>query len=330
MIQDKLKQLSEMKRELSIEEKMLDYYTNHAPEGKVTFTMQVADSINRQAYEKKKQLIADLEKEIAREGEIINLHFTIPDLPSGMMPLSAFNHFTQNLDETLRLIGEDIIRKIDNCSLKAGRRQRKFYNPEIQLLSMTPGSFNVQLGALNDPDSLFYGSDEERKVNILYKSGTRLLNIMYTLSCRDDLSRLADDNDEILESVQSLYQDMDKDDLSLDITWTRHPSRSTFTIPHKASAPIAPALKNYVEQRQQAVQLQRITGTITTLNMEKYSLRLKKKDSAIITVKFEKENISDLMEHQVNPLYQKEYTIYVICENKPKKKNIYRFRRFEN
>ena len=64
--------------------------------------------------------------------------------------------------------------------------------------------------------------------------------------------------------------------------------------------------------------------------MEKYSLRLKKKDSAIITVKFEKENISDLMEHQVNPLYQKEYTIYVICENKPKKKNIYRFRRFEN
>lgn len=330
MIQDKLKQLSEMKRELSIEEKMLDYYTNHAPEGKVTFTMQVADSINRQAYEKKKQLIADLEKEIAREGEIINLHFTIPDLPSGMMPLSAFNHFTQNLDETLRLIGEDIIRKIDNCSLKAGRRQRKFYNPEIQLLSMTPGSFNVQLGALNDPDSLFYGSDEERKVNILYKSGTRLLNIMYTLSCRDDLSRLADDNDEILESVQSLYQDMDKDDLSLDITWTRHPSRSTFTIPHKDTAPIAQALKNYVEQRQQAVQLQRITGTITTLNMEKYSLRLKKKDSAIITVKFEKENISDLMEHQVNPLYQKEYTIYVICENKPQKKNIYRFRRFEN
>ena len=77
MIQDKLKQLSEMKRELSIEEKMLDYYTNHAPEGKVTFTMQVADSINRQAYEKKKQLIADLEKEIAREGEIINLHFKI-------------------------------------------------------------------------------------------------------------------------------------------------------------------------------------------------------------------------------------------------------------
>ena len=41
---------------------------------------------------------------------------------------------------------------------------------------------------------------------------------MYTLGCRDDLSRLADDNDEILESVQSLYRDMDKDDLSLDIT----------------------------------------------------------------------------------------------------------------
>ncbi|WP_443797132.1 hypothetical protein, partial [Dialister hominis] len=76
MIQNKLKRLSEMKRELAIEEKMLDYYANHAPEGKVTFTMQVADSINRQAYEKKKQLIADLEKEIAREGEIINLHFT--------------------------------------------------------------------------------------------------------------------------------------------------------------------------------------------------------------------------------------------------------------
>lgn len=274
MIQDKLKQLSEMKRELSIEEKMLDYYTNHAPEGKVTFTMQVADSINRQAYEKKKQLIADLEKEIAREGEIINLHFTIPDLPSGMMPLSAFNHFTQNLDETLRLIGEDIIRKIDNCSLKAGRRQRKFYNSPIQLLAMTPGSFNVQLGALNDPSSLFYGTNEERKVNILYKSGTRLLDIMYTLSHRDDMNRLADDTDEILESVQSLYRDMDKDNLSLNITWTRHPTRSTFTILHKDTAPIAKALKDYVERRQQASQIRRFTGTITTLSMEKSFFRI--------------------------------------------------------
>ena len=136
---------------------------------------------------------------------------------------------------------------------------------------------------------------------------------MYTLSCRDDRSRLDDDNDEILESVQSLYQDMDKDDLSLDITWTRHPSRSTFTIPHKDTAPIAQALKNHVEKRKhQAVRNRRITGTITTLNMEKYSLRLKKKDGAIITVKFEKENISDLMEHQVNPLYQKEYTIALV------------------
>ncbi len=330
MIQDKLKRLSEMKRELSIEEKMLDYYTKYAPEGKVTFTMQVADEINRQAYEKKKQLIADLEKEIIREGEIINLHFTIPDLPSGMMPLSAFNNFTRNLDETIRLIGEDIISKMESCTKKARNRHRKFYNPEIQLLSMTPGSFNVQLGALNDPDSLFYGSDEERKVNILYKSGTRLLNIMYTLSCRDDLSRLADDNDEILESVQSLYQDMDKDDLSLDITWTRHPNRSTFTIPHKDTAPIAKALKDYVERRQQASQIRRFTGTITTLSMEKSFFRIKQKDGTISTVKFEKENISDLMEHQVNPLYQKEYTIYVICENKPKKKNIYRFQRFEN
>lgn len=330
MIQDKLKQLSEMKRELSIEEKMLDYYTTHAPEGKVTFTMQVADSINRQAYEKKKQLIADLEKEIAREGEIINLHFTIPDLPSGMMPLSAFNHFTQNLDETLRLIGEDIIRKIDNCSLKAGRRQRKFYNSPIQLLAMSPGSFNVQLGALNDPSSLFYGTNEERKVNILYKSGTRLLDIMYTLGHRDDMNRLADDTDEILESVQSLYRDMDKDNLSLDITWTRHPTRSTFTILHKDTAPIAKALKDYVERRQQASQIRRFTGTITTLSMEKSFLRIKQKDGTISTVKFDKENISDLMEHQVNPLYQKEYTIYVICENKPQKKNIYRFRRFEN
>lgn len=81
MIQDKLKRLSEMKRELSIEEKMLDYYTTHAPKGKVTFTMQVADSINRQAYEKKKQLIADLEKEIAREGEIINFISPSPTSP---------------------------------------------------------------------------------------------------------------------------------------------------------------------------------------------------------------------------------------------------------
>lgn len=330
MIQDKLKRLSEMKQELSIEEKMLDYYAKHAPEGKVTFTMQVADGINRQAYEKKKQLIADLEKEIAREGEIINLHFTIPNLPSGMMPLSAFNHFTQNLEETLRLIGQDIIRKIENCSPKSGRRQRKFYNSPIQLLAMSPGSFNVQLGTLNDKNSLFYGTDEERKVNILYKSGTRLLDIMYTLGHRDDMNRLADDTDEILESVQSLYRDMDKDDLSLDITWTRHPTRSTFTIPHKDTAPIAKALKDYVEQRQQASQIRRFTGTITTLSMEKSFFRLKQKDGVITTVKFEKENIPDLIAHEVNPLYQKEYTISVTCENKPKKKCTYQLKQFEN
>lgn len=34
--------------------------------------------------------------------------------------------------------------------------------------------------------------------------------------------------------------------------------------------------------------------------------------------------------HEVNPLYQKEYTIYIICENKPKKKCTYRLKRFEN
>ena len=152
---------------------------------------------------------------------------------------------------------------------------------------------------------------------------------MYTLGCRDELSRLADDNDDILESVQSLYRDMDKDDLSLDITWTRHPTRSTFTIPHKDTAPIAKAIKNYVEQRQQASQIRHSTGTITTLSMEKSFFHLKQKDGTITTVKFDTENIPDLMDHQVNPLYQKEYAISVICQNKPKKKNIYQFRRFE-
>lgn len=134
----------------------------------------------------------------------------------------------------------------------------------------------------------------------------------------------------MMESVQSLYQDMDKDDLSLDITWTRHPSRSTFTIPHKDTAPIAKALKDYVERRQQASQIRRFTGTITTLSMEKSFFRIKQKDGAISTVRFEKENIPDLMAQKVNPLYQKEYTISVICENKPKKKCTYQLKRFEN
>ena len=63
-----------------------------------------------------------------------------------MMPLTAFNNFTSNLEQTIRLIGEDIIRKMESCTKKDKTRHRKFYNPEIQLLSMTPGSFNVQLG----------------------------------------------------------------------------------------------------------------------------------------------------------------------------------------
>lgn len=329
MIQNKLKRLSEMKRELAIEEKMLDYYTNHAPEGKVTFTMQVADSINRQAYEKKRQLIADLEKEIAREGEIINLHFTIPNLPSGMMPLSAFNNFTHNLEKTLQLIGEDIIRKIGNQTNRTCPRQKKIYTPHIQLLAMTPGSFNVQLGALNDPESLFYGSGEERKVNILFKSGTRLLDIMYTLGHRENLERLKNDTDEILESVESLYKDMDKDNLSLDITWNLHPTRSTFTIPHKDTAPIAKAIKDYVEHRQHAGQIEQVTGVITALNMAKYYMLLKKKDGTSINIKIDKENIPDLIAHEVNPLYQREYTLYVNRENKPKNNYKYRLKRFE-
>ena len=65
-------------------------------------------------------------------------------------------------------------------------------------------------------------------------------------------------------------------------------------------------------------------------SMEKSFFRIKQKDGTISTVKFDKEKIPDLMAHEVNPLYQKEYTIYVTCENKPKKKCTYRLKRFEN
>ena len=66
-------------------------------------------------------------------------------------------------------------------------------------------------------------------------------------------------------------------------------------------------------------------------SMEKSFFRIKPKDGTISTVKFDKEKkIPDLMAHEVNQLYQKEYTIYVTCENKPKEKCTYRLRQFEN
>ena len=329
MIYEKLKRLRELKRELAIEEKLLDYYTKNAPQGKVTFAMKLADEANRQAYSHKKWLIENLEKEICTEGEIVNLHFTIPDLPSGMMPLTAFNHFTHTLEKTLSLIGEDIMQKARNGSGRKTHQGKGFYTPALQLIAMRAGSFTVQLGALNDPESLFFGSKEDRKINILYQSGTRLLNILYTLGHRENLERLSEENDDILESVATLYQNMNKDQLSLDITWNRHPTYRTFTIPHQDTASIAHALEDYITQRQKSSQILRLTGTITALSMAKYTLLLKKKDGPSMTIRITKDDIPALMAHEVNPLYQKEYTLYVTCENKPKGKCVYQLDHFE-
>ena len=66
------------------------------------------------------------------------------------------------------------------------------------------------------------------------------------------------------------------------------------------------------------------------MSVEFFGVRGMGQIGTINTVKFDKENISDLMAHKVNPLYQNEYTIYVTCENKPKKKFTYRLKRFEN
>lgn len=327
---EKLKRLRDMKRQLAIEEQLLDYYTKNAPQGKVTFAMKIADEANRQAYERKKYLIETLEKEICKEGEIVNLHFTIPDLPSGMMPLPAFTHFAQTLEETLSLIGEDILQKVRNPSTQKRPRTKKFYTPPLQLIAMRAGSFTVQLGALNDPESLFFGSKEDRKINLLYQSGTRLLDILYTLGHRENLERLSGENDDILESVETLYQNMHKDRLSLDITWNRHPTYPAFTIPHQDTAPIAKALKEYIEHRQQSSQTLCLTGTITALNLAKYTLVLKKKDGTSITIKITQDDLPALMEQEVNPLYQREYTLYVTCENKPRKRCVYQLDHFED
>ena len=57
-------------------------------------------------------------------------NFTIPDLPSGMMPLTAFNNFTSNLEQTIRLIGEDIIRKMESCTKKTKPGTENFITPK--------------------------------------------------------------------------------------------------------------------------------------------------------------------------------------------------------
>lgn len=144
--------------------------------------------------------------------------------------------------------------------------------PDLQLFALTPGSFNVQLGSLNDSDSLFYGSGEERKVNVLYKSGIRLLHIMDSLHKKEDPVRhLAEENDEILESIRSIYETMDTANLSLDISWNYHPIYDTFSISHEETAPIARAIEAYVEHRQDTATEQLFTGIITGVDVKNTS-----------------------------------------------------------
>lgn len=330
MINEKLRILRHLKRELKTEEKLLDFYSRNTAPDKVTYAMSFADVVNRQAYEQKKQTIRQLEEEIAKEGEVVNLHFTIPGLPAGCMPLSAFTKFTENLAETLRLIGNDIICSMNKDSQANGRRKRKYYTPDLQLFALTPGSFNVQLGSLNDSDSLFYGSGEERKVNVLYKSGIRLLHIMDSLHKKEDPARqLAEESDEILESIKSIYETMDTANLSLDISWNYHPIYDTFSISHEETAPIAKAIEAYVEHRQDTATEQLFTGIITGVDVKKYIIRLQKKDGTPLPIKFRKEDLPALMAQDVNPLYPKEYRIQVRCETKPMKKCTWQFKGFE-
>ncbi|WP_444196131.1 hypothetical protein [Dialister succinatiphilus] len=199
--------------------------------------------------------------------------------------------------------------------------------PDLQLFALTPGSFNVQLGSLNDSDSLFYGSGEERKVNVLYKSGIRLLHIMDSLHKKEDPVRhLAEENDEILESIRSIYETMDTANLSLDISWNYHPIYDTFSISHEETAPIARDIETYMKHRQETETDQLLTGTITSVDVKKYIIRLQKKDGTPLPIKFRKEDLPVLMAQDVNPLYPQEYRIHVRCETKPMKKCTWQFK----
>ena len=110
---------------------------------------------------------------------------------------------------------------------------------------------------------------------------------MDSLHKKEDPTRhLAEENDEILESIKSIYETMDTANLSLDISWNYHPIYDTFSISHEETAPIARAIEAYVEHRQDTATEQLFTGIITGVDVKKYIIRLQNKDGTPLPIKF--------------------------------------------
>lgn len=314
-MKEKIQLLRQLEYELHEEEALLDCYTKNVPPDQITFAMELADRANRKAYEYKKEIIEDLKKELAQEAEIITLHIVTPEEKSGIISLSTFRDLTGKYQDTLLRLAEDFKKywKQKHISLKG-------FSMDLDLFALTPGSFQVYLGKQRDQEDLFKDDEAARAADLHYQLHTLLLEI---LENADDPCRLQEKldplSDNTLGTICDLYKEIDKDHITLDISWNYHPTISPFTLSYKKAASYAALLETYLKNRQKDQKEQILTGHFTAINAENRRFRFRETTNAKAwTIHFPAEAKDTLRGYGVNPLDSQEYTIRIAEEKSEK------------
>ena len=325
-MKEKLQLLRQLEYELHKEEALLDCYTQNVPPDQVTFAMELADRANRKAYEYKKEVIDTLKKELAQEAEIVTLHIVIPEEKSGVIPLPIFRDLTGKYQEALLHLAEDAKKywQQKHISLKG-------FSMDLDLFAMTPGSFQVYLGKQRDQEDLFKDDETARAIDLHYQLHTLLLEILENANdpygMRDKLATLGDTT---LCTIRDLYKEIDKDHITLDISWNHHPTISPFTLSYQKAASYATLLETYLKNRQKNKKEQILTGHFSAINAESRRFRFRETTNAKAwTIHFPAEAKDTLRDYGVNPLDAKEYTIRITEEKNEKNgKTLWYFQEF--
>ena len=325
-MKEKLQLLRQLEYELHEEEALLDCYTKNVPPDQITFAMELADRANRKAYEYKKEVIENLKKELAQEAEIITLHIVTPGEKPGVIPLPTFLALTGKYQESLYHLAEDVKKywKQKHISLRR-------FSIDLDLFALTPGSFQVHLGNQRDPEDLFKDDEAARAADLHYQLHTLLLEI---LENADDPYKMQEKLDPLgdttLCTIRDLYKEIDKDHITLDISWNYHPTIVPFTLSYKKAASYAALLETYLKNRQKNQKEQILTGRFTAINAESHYFRFRETSSAKAwTIHFSAEAKDTLRDYGVNPLDAQEYTIRITEEKSEKyAKTIWYFQEF--
>lgn len=311
-MQKKLKLLQKLKHELKQEKHYLGCYTKGLPKEQITYAMEIADLANQKAYESKKKIIETIEKELLAQDELIKLRMIIPHYTTGTISLAAFNGLTTKYQSALKGICEDIKKKHRKLLGKM-----KNIDTDLTLYAFAPGSFCAYLGKKRDPDDLFRDDEKARTADLCFQCNTQLLHILMHADCPEQVEKEIEPlTDTTLYTIKAIYEEIDKQNMSLDISWNQHPDIHPFTIPHEKAMGYSARLEQYILERQKKYQEKTLTGYFLSMNVESCYFRFRTKHSREKqTIYFHPEKQDTLRRHGVDPLNPQEYTIRIYLED---------------